>query len=1064
MAAATNRAALLGVDTWTPRQLADRFATLPLANARQVPLSHRAREVLCARLLMEPDIRAQLGPLSAIADQPSCPRVLAKTLDELRLSEVTPAQLADHSPHLAALLAAYGAALDSYELADEHAVYNLACVGLQQQLRSLRYARVLLLDVPVRHQAEARLLRQLVITCDSLWTIPHGDQRTLAETRDFAPASGEGEAEPRAEPDAGQPQACYRLQQGLFAGTAQAGAADDSVIVLSAAGEERECAEIARQLLWAASSGTPFERMAVLPRRGSTYAPYLSESFSRAGIPAYFADRTRRPDESGRALLALLYCKAEGYRASRLAEFFALCGSAADLAHGSPAACPPHDDYVLPEEGLLGRPLAGPAEKTPQTASDKRTSPTRTTGRWERLLAEAAVVQGKERCMQRLHSLRAELRLRQQRTALSDSAGQCDPTGHQFDQVGDDLNHLDALIEHVDPLLQQLSTLPEQAPLTVWLPPLKALAQRALAEPERVLGVLSELRPMVGRHEVDTAPLDLDRIIFLLRTPLSELLQRDAPSSHGRVFIADARAARGLSFDLVCVPGLSEKGFPERVREDPLLLDSLRHKLSSQLDTQERRVDNERLYLRLAVGAAHQRLVLSYSRLDLERGRPRVPSFYLLEALRAAEGHLPSYDQLMQRAEAHAGQHSALPAPRDRALSIDACEYDLATLAQPLTTSDGAAPKGTDSTGAARYLLQTNSYLARALRARARRWTVRSYGPDDGMVVSAVPIRALLARYRPAARPYSATALAEYAHCPYRFYLRAVVNLTERPRPSTIDRMHPLHRASLINDCQFQLLQALRAERSEDSSGTSAAAPVQPLSDLAGLRSQLDRIVDDHAAAYRERLCPTVERVFDDGVARVRADLHAWLKQLATSPFVPLHAELGFGIEPSNHLDPQSQRAPVQLNCGLQLKGAIDLVDASGAVVRATSHHTGKARAPDGLRLAGGRHLQPLLYGLAIKTLFPHYPEHYGRLHYCTAQGRFETREVHIDARAEQDAADFANTLDEAVQSGMLPAAPEADACERCDYLPVCGPHEHERTQRKRKQQLSGLTALRRKP
>jgi CRISPR/Cas system-associated exonuclease Cas4 (RecB family) len=39
-------------------------------------------------------------------------------------------------------------------------------------------------------------------------------------------------------------------------------------------------------------------------------------------------------------------------------------------------------------------------------------------------------------------------------------------------------------------------------------------------------------------------------------------------------------------------------------------------------------------------------------------------------------------------------------------------------------------------------------------------------------------------------------------------------------------------------------------------------------------------------------------------------------------------------------------------------------------------------------------------------------------------------------------------TIDAAIASGFLPAAPAKDACSFCDYRGVCGPREEERLKR----------------
>ena len=90
--------------------------------------------------------------------------------------------------------------------------------------------------------------------------------------------------------------------------------------------------------------------------------------------------------------------------------------------------------------------------------------------------------------------------------------------------------------------------------------------------------------------------------------------------------------ARGRSFERVFVVGLAEKLMPPRLREDPLLPDELRARVSPALARMPERVASERLALRIAVAAAREHLHLSFPRFDAEQGRPRVPSFYGLES------------------------------------------------------------------------------------------------------------------------------------------------------------------------------------------------------------------------------------------------------------------------------------------------------------------------------------------------------------------------------------------------------------------------------------------------
>ena len=108
--------------------------------------------------------------------------------------------------------------------------------------------------------------------------------------------------------------------------------------------------------------------------------------------------------------------------------------------------------------------------------------------------------------------------------------------------------------------------------------------------------------------------------------------------------------------------------FPRKIVEEPILLDSLREQIGAGLATNPSRLESERLALALAAGAAESRICFSYPRLDLQaQPRPRVPSFYALEALRASEGRLPDFTELARRAETATTARLGWPAPPDPA-------------------------------------------------------------------------------------------------------------------------------------------------------------------------------------------------------------------------------------------------------------------------------------------------------------------------------------------------------------------------------------------------------------
>ena len=1030
----------LGWHAVTLELLARRLAVPVLAGQGLAPVSGVGLQAVVARVLARLAASGELGRYQDLADRPGLAPAIARTLAELRMGAVPLSALGAAGPELARIAAEHAAELEKLALADRAAVHRAAARALADGAAPVAGAPCVLVDVAVRTPVEAELVAALAGSAASLTcTAPPGDGRTIAA---LEAALGVAAASCDAAGPAGDT-ALGRAQRNLFAGEPDAPAEDATIAVFSAPGESRECVEIARRIIEEARRGTPFDRMAVLLRVPGQYRSHMVEAFRRAGIPGHFTRGTLRPDPSGRALLTLLDCAEEGFSARAFAEYLSLSvvplpGAAEE--HGADGR--PGDRFVPPEDfpvvEAAPAPLADEDGEAPPAGDPAPPAPRR----WERVLVDAAVIGGLDRWERRLGGRTRELAAR--RALLEDPD---DPLAVRLSR---ELRDLQSLHAFAMPLLALLARLPARATWGEWLERLSELAVRALREPARVLEVLAELEPMAP-----VGPVSLREARHVLAARLGDLVVRPAGLRPGKVHVAAIDDARGLDFDVVFVPGLAERVFPQRVVEDPILLDERRAAISADLATSVDRIAAERQALHLAIGAASRSLILSYPRLDSEQARPRVPSFYCLEVLRAGEGVLPGFRILAERARDAGSARMRWPAPESPARAIDEAEYDLALL-ERLLRQTPAASQGEASKGAARYLMDANPHLARALRFRARRWHLSRWIAADGLVDPAPAALARLHRHRPGERIYSATALQAFAACPYRFYLRSIVGLEPREVPEPIEELSPMQRGSLIHRVQFAASHALR-----EAGLFPLDAPELPRA-LALLDAALDRAIAD----LREELVPAIERVWADGVARMRKDLHQWLRRLVGERWIPSHFELTFGLPEvdARDRDPASRPAPVELGCGLRLRGAIDVVEQSGRRVRATDHKTGRPPPDRHLVIGGGEALQPVLYGLVLAQLLPDREVDSGRLYFCTERGGFREEVVPIDDQAREAAALVARTIDAAVTDGFLPAMPGPDACTYCDYRAVCGPYEAQRTGRKDRRRIEGLIALRRHP
>ena len=664
--------------------------------------------------------------------------------------------------------------------------------------------------------------------------------------------------------------------------------------------------------------------------------------------------------------------------------------------------------------------------------------------KWEELIVESAVIggvdraDGRRRWRRRLDGLAAEYKVQLVELRRDD------PESARVGRIERDLRNLQHLRDFALPVIDTLAEWPDEATWGAWLDAFAALAPRVLARPERVLRILAELRPMAT-----VGPVPLEEVRDVLQDRLLTLEWDPAADRYGRVFVGTPHQLRGRAFRVVFVPGLAERVFPQRVREDPLLPDESRRAASDHLVTRSDRTAAERLLLRLAIGAATDRLYLSYPRLGAEMGdmRPRVPSFYALDVVRAITGRVPDYRVLAAEAAEEADASLAWPAPRDPARAVDDFEHDLAVLKPLLDTRDGEAVKGQ-----ARYLLELNETLRRSVISRWGRGRPR-WSTSDGLIQVAPGTRAALDKNRLRNRPYSLSALQRFATCPYQFLLGAIHRIQAWDEPQPVVRMDPLTRGSLFHRAQAEFFRALE---------TGGALPISAANLPQAIRT-LHEVVDRVAAEYADELVPAIDRVWRDEIDEIRRDLGIWVQRVSEdAEWIPKYFEFSFGLNDEGR-DPRSLPDPVEIDSRFVLRGSVDLIEErrDGTALRVTDHKTGRNRSTADLVIGGGTALQPVLYSVAIEKGLGR-PVAIGRLYYCTTAGGFGEVPIRIDGASRAQGLEALAIVDRAIELGSLPAAPLKDACRWCDFRPVCGPDEERRVAAKQPETLiADLLALR---
>ncbi len=186
-------------------------------------------------------------------------------------------------------------------------------------------------------------------------------------------------------------------------------------------------------------------------------------------------------------------------------------------------------------------------------------------------------------------------------------------------------------------------------------------------------------------------------------------------SSARRTRRVDA-ASRWCSFPVL--PNACSRSDCARTR---CLLDDRRRELAAPLATQKQRADDERLQLRLAVGAASANVSTCPGPVSSCRSRGRECRLFTCSTSRERS------KDISPPTRRFAIGPSRLAAPRSRGRrrpirtnAIDEFEHDLSMLYQLLRETDRRAAKGR-----ARYLYELSPHLQRSLTGRWARWQNR---------------------------------------------------------------------------------------------------------------------------------------------------------------------------------------------------------------------------------------------------------------------------------------------------------------------------------------------------
>lgn len=764
----------------------------------------------------------------------------------------------------------------------------------------------------------------------------------------------------------------------------------DIIQVISAPGEMREVREVIREMLRASQEkGIAFHEIGVLIRSPEAYSRLFRETFDRLGINPYL--RKGLPlnaTHAGRSLLLLLNMMNRNFSRHSVIEFVTFAKLLSDR-------------FSTEKEF----PFA-PAQ-------------------WDALSIHAGVVEGQKEWEERLGRLRESWF---KKGGEEEEEGEGSSRFHKEDRVV-----LDRLIRFTQELFKYLQ--PMGASHT-WNGKGTALlnAFDNLVQQDETSILVKQAVKMLSELDATGIPPSQGDFTRLVEEVLQEVFlptgnfQRTGPT------VVDLMAARGVPFKMVILPGMAEKFFPPLIRQDAILLDHERKILNRFLGGKnteplplktEGRLEEERLLYRLAIGAAKEKLILSFPRIETGTGKERLPSSFLLASVKALTGESTDFQKL-EKFPGFIRITLSDIAVRSPERALDEVEFDISTGRQKLEEKEAEALL---------YLRELSPFFARGLLLESSRWGEKVFTGFEGVLSSKEALQILQERYSIFEKTISPTRLEVYACCPYQYLLKVMMGIEALVEPEKQTTIHPLDRGTLVHSILWRFFTDLRKEK-----GSSFHLEPKDL-------ERLFKIAAKEFVEFERRGVTGYPMLWEVEKRSILDDLvNFFNEELNETEFIPTYFEIRYGMKPLDFQESEiSTEEPVPLTLGgktIRLKGRIDRIDLTrdGQRARVTDYKTGKvsAKAND---FQGGRTLQLPLYLYAARQLL-------GRLHkgieiesaeyYFLKSGKpvpFAGSELQAKEATLQQ---ILETIARCIEDGVFIAVPN-DQCRYCELKTICG-------------------------
>ncbi len=519
-----------------------------------------------------------------------------------------------------------------------------------------------------------------------------------------------------------------------------------------------------------------------------------------------------------------------------------------------------------------------------------------------------------------------------------------------------------------------------------------------------VVAFVGDLRAALDRWSAE--PVGAGEAVAIVRRMLETYrVEGESLPSPGKLHVAPIEHGGLSGRRTTFVLGASEEHWSSSARQDPVLLDDERERLSDALETSGGRARREREARGRRLGSVRGRVCFGYSSLRLAEDAESSPAYELLLLYRAArEEPDADFEALLVSTGEPAGWVGA------EGWAMDGEDGWL----RAMLTPDRMLRDGLDE------VYRRYSHLANGASAVAARMGDVA-GPYDGLVA---PLPAEAADASPV-KPYSASKLETYAKCPLLFFYQEMLGV----RPKEIveyDRtrwLDPMQRGSLLHGIYYEYMNETAAEGRAD-------------------RARLDAICERRLLEAAAAVPPPSPHIYAKECDAVRRDVEVFWRMEARRQTTPRWFELEL------HQGEGAFALELAEDFRISLRGFVDRIDEVGPHrYKIIDYKTGQPKYYDeGSFFAGGTQIQHALYALAVEQWLrrtgadPQARVTEAAYAFPTERGLGEEVSRPQEGRREDTVALLRRTL-EAIRGGLFPPTDKPELCRRCDYAAVCGPH-----------------------